>query len=162
SSYTVPALESLMAVYALAAYTLVTRKRYEYLRAMFPRIVDYVRGPGEDGFSSFLLFWPLTYRWGTPDIRRDLLIAQRYSRGDRIESLVGGEQVLKAAILQVDCFIDWHSVLAQSPPQGEREIRQYFESNFSAINNWYNQNFTIENLRNVVPLINNLWEAIVS
>lgn len=162
SSYTVPALESLIALYVLAAYALVTRKRYEYLRTMFPRTIDYVRGPDEDAFSSFLLFWPLTYRWGTPDIRRDLLIAQRYSRGDRIESLLGGEHRLKAAVLQVDCLVDWHSVLAQSAPQGENEIRQYFESNFLGINNWYNQNFTKEDLKNVVPLIKNLWEAIVS
>jgi Schlafen, AlbA_2 len=162
TSYTVPALESLIAVYVFAAYALVTRKRYEYLRTMFPRTVDYVRGPDEDAFSSFFLFWPLTYRWGTPDIRRDLLIADRYARGDRIESLLGGEQRIKAAIMQVDCLIDWHSVLAQPAPEGEPETRKFFESSFPEINNWYTQNFTRESLRNIVPLIKKFWENLLS
>ncbi len=121
-----------------------------------------VEGPYDEDYRSFLLFWPLTYRWGTPDSRREQLVAERYTRGDRIESLMGNARRIKTAILQVDCFIDWHSVLAQQPPQGEPETRKFFETTYPGIYNWYHQNFTIESLTNIVPLVNQIWGSAVS
>lgn len=157
-SYTVPALEALLAIYLLAAYALVTRGKHQYLRSLFPRVVNAVGGPGDDGYRSFLLFWPLTYLWGTPDVRRDLLVAERYGRGDRIEQLMGGASRLKAAVLQVDCLLDWHSVLVQPPPEGELETHNLFEKKYLGINDWYGQNFTWEGLTNIMPLVSKLWD----
>jgi hypothetical protein len=157
-SYTVPALETLLAAYLLTAFALVIRRKYEFLRVLFPRTVQAVRGPYDPDFRGFLLFWPLTYRWGTPDIRRDLLVAERYARGDGIELLFGGGPQIKNAVLQVDCLVDWHAVLGQRPEQGETEIYEFFGSKFAGIDNSYTQNFTKESLTNVVPLIREMWE----
>jgi hypothetical protein len=157
-SYTVPALEALLAIYLLAAYALVTRGKHQYLRSLFPRVVNSVGGPFDNDYRSFLLFWPLTFYWGTPNIRRDLLVVARYARGDRIEELMEGGVRLKAAVLQVDCLCDWHSVLAQEPPEGQPEIHEFFERNYVGVNNWFEQNFTKESLTNISPLVNKLWE----
>jgi hypothetical protein len=161
-SYTVPALEALLAVYVLGSYALVIRERTHYLAALFPRTVKAVGGPDENEPSSFLLFWPLTYRWETPDIRRDMLVVERYARGDRIESLMGNGARIKDAVLQLDCLVDWHAVLAQPPNQGELETNKFFESKYAGINAWYVQNFTRESLRHVAPLAKRLWDGVLS
>jgi hypothetical protein len=161
-SFTVPALEALLAVYVLGSYALVIRERTQYLRALFPRIVKAVGGPDESEPKSFLLFWPLTYEWGTPNIRRDMLVVERYARGDRIESLMGNSARIKEAVLQLDCLVDWHAVLAQRPDQGEPETNKFFESKYAGIDDWYVQNFTIESLRNVAPLARRLWDGLLS
>jgi len=162
TSYTVPALEALLALYVLASYALVVREKTEYLRALFPRLVKAVGGPEENESDSFLLFWPLTYGWGTPNIRRDKLIVERYAHGDRIESLMGNSARLKTAVLQLDCLVDWHAVLAQRPDQGEPETNKFFESKYAGIDTWYVQNFTKESLRYVVRLAKRLWDGLVS
>lgn len=158
-SYTVPALEALMGLYLIAAYALVTRDRHQYLRTMFPRVVTGVRGRSEDDYRGFLIFWPLTFHWGTPNVRRDLLVAQRYSIGDRIEQLMGGASKITQAVLQVDCLVDWHAVLAQRPPEGQVETHAYFETNFPDVDHWFNANFTREDLRNIMPLVIKLWDV---
>lgn len=161
-SYTVPALEALLAVYVLASYALVVRERTQYLSQLFPRIVKAVGGPDENEPNSFLLFWPLTYRWGTPDIRRDMLVVERYAHGDRIESLMGNRARIKEAVLQLDCLVDWHAVLAQPPSQGEPETNGFFNSKYAGISTWFVQNFTKESLRHVAPLAKRLWDELLS
>lgn len=161
-SYTVPALEALLGTYLLSAYALVIRERPEYMGALFPRIVKAVEGPDEhDDSQAFLLFWPLTYRWGTPNVRRDMLMVERYARGDLIESLIGNADRLKQAVLQVDCLVDWHAVLAQRPPTGETETQGFFTSKYAGIDTWYIQNFTKQNLSYVAPLVNRLWNQLL-
>jgi hypothetical protein len=70
---------------------------------------------------------------------------------------MGGASRLKAAVLQVDCLLDWHSVLVQRPPEGELETHNLFERKYPGINDWYGQNFTRESLTNVMPLVSKLW-----
>lgn len=161
-SYTVPALEALLGTYLLCSYALVIRERTFYLRALFPRIVEAVDGPDEPESRSFLLFWPLTYRWRTPDVRRDLLMVERYGSGGRIASLIGGADRLKQAVLQVDCLVDLHAVLAQRPPQGEPETHGFFTSKYAGIDTWYTQNFTKQNLSYIAPLVSRLWNELVA
>jgi hypothetical protein len=161
-SYTVPALEALLGTYLLSSYALVIRERTEYLRSLFPCIVKAVEGPNEPESQSFMLFWPLTYRWRTPNVRRDMLVVERYARGDRIEALMGNADRLKQAVLQVDCLVDWHAVLAQPPPQGEAETHGFFTSKYAGIGTWYTQNFTKQNLEYVAPLVSRLWNQLVA
>ncbi len=160
-SFTVPALEALLGAYLLSSYALVIRERTQYLRSLFPCIVKAVEGPNDES-KSFLLFWPLTYRWRTPDVRRDMLVVERYARGDRIESLMGNADRLKQAILQVDCLVDWHAVLAQRPRQGEPETHAFFTSKYAGIGTWFNQNFTKQNLEYIAPLVSRLWNQLVA
>ena len=161
-SYTVPALEALLGTYLLASYGLVIRERTHYVRALFPRIVKAVDGPDDPEWRGFLLFWPLTYRWGTPNVCRDMLLIERYGRGDLIESLMGNADRLKQAALQVDCLVDWHAVLAQRPPQGEPETHSFFRSKYAGINTWYTQNFTRQNLGYVAPLVSRFWNQLLT
>jgi hypothetical protein len=161
-SFSVPALEALLASYLLAAYALVIRHRYPYLKTLFPRIVRWVDGSYDERGDGFLLFWPLTYRWGTPNVKRHVLITERYGQSDRIESLFGDVARMEAAVLQVDCLVDWHSVLAQRPPHGDTTTHQYFQTAYSGVANLYNQNFTIDSLMNVVPIVSKVWDTINS
>jgi len=161
-SYTVPALEALMSVYLIASYALVIRERTRYLKALFPRNVKAIGGPDDNESNSFLLFWPLTYRWGTPNVRRDILVVERYAHGDRIESLMGNSARIKEAVLQLDCLVDWHSILARGPSQGETETQRFFESKYSGIDDSYTRHFTYENLRYVTPMAKRLWDGLLS
>lgn len=158
-SYTVPALEALLGIYLLSAYALVIRERPHYLRALFPCIVKAVGGPDEYEPQSFLLFWPLTYGWGTPNVRRDIMVVERYARGDRIESLMGNAERIKQAVLQVDCLVDWHDVLAH---QSEPETRRFFESKYANVLTGYVQNFTKQTLTYVAPLVRRLWDQLLA
>jgi hypothetical protein len=160
-SYTVPALEALLGIYLLSSYALVIRERTDYLRALFPCIVNEIGGPDEYEPQSFLLFWPLTYGWGTPNVRRDIMVVERYALGDRIESLMGNAELLKQAVLQVDCLVDWHAVLAH-PNQGEPETRRFFESKYANILTGYVQNFTKQTLTYVAPLVRRLWDQLLA
>jgi hypothetical protein len=161
-SYTVPALEALLGVYLLSSYALVIRERTHYLRALFPSIVKAVGGPDEYEPQSFLLFWPLTYGWGTPNVRRDIMVVERYALGDRIESLMGNAERIKQAVLQVDCLVDWHDVLAHEPNQGEEETHRFFDSKYATVNRWYVQNFTKQTLTYVAPLVRRLWDQLLA
>jgi hypothetical protein len=161
-SYTVPALEALLGIYLLSSYALVIRERTYYLRSLFPCIVKAVSGPDEYEPQSFLLFWPLTYGWGTPNVRRDILVVERYARGDRIESLMGNADRIKQAVLQVDCLVDWHDVLAHGPNQGEEETHRFFDSKYATVNRWYVQNFTKQTLTHVAPLVRRLWDQLLA
>lgn len=161
-SYTVPALEALLGIYLLSSYALVIRERPHYLRALFPCIVKAVGGPDEYEPQNFLLFWPLTYGWRTPNVRRDIMVVERYARGDRIESLMGNAERIKQAVLQVDCLVDWHAVLAQPASQGEPETHGFFTSKYANVNRWYVQNFTKQTLTYVAPLVRRLWDQLLA
>jgi hypothetical protein len=66
-SHTVPALESLVALYVVGAY-LTKRGRFQYLRSLF-RADVYRAGPrtGEQEKKTLMVFWPLGEGCGEPD-----------------------------------------------------------------------------------------------
>lgn len=112
-SHTVPALESLIAAYLLAGYELSKRNDTTYTKMLFPRVVKPVTQPYEEWIKNGLyLFWPVTWSSGTPNRPRDLMVLDRYGKGDRVEELVGGKKAIRKAVLQLDCLVDWHSYMS--------------------------------------------------
>lgn len=159
TSFTVPALESLLATYFLAGYELSNRNQNVYMRHLLMKIVPEIRGTDDAPSKDFFMFWPVTMNWGYPDRRRDLLVSERFSIGDRLEKLAGGKKSIKAASLQIECLIDWHSFLSFQG-QGEPETVRFYQENYSGISTSFWPNFMKEPYELINPLIDKLWEAI--
>jgi hypothetical protein len=159
NSFSVPALESLIATYFLAGYELNRRNKNLYSRHLLTKIVGYVKA--QEGISSkdFFMFWPITTGWGYPNRRRDLLVTERYSNADNIGKLAGGEKCIKESSLQIECLIDWHSFLSFQE-QGEPETIRFYQEFYSGISTSFRPHFIKEPYEQIVPLIDKLWEAI--
>ncbi len=159
NSFSVPALESLIAAYFLGGYELSNRNENIYVRHLFTKIVTEIRGADDTPSKDFFMFWPVTRNWGYPNRRRDLLVSERFSIADRLEKLAGGKKGIKAASLQIECLIDWHSFLSFQG-QGEPETIQFYQKFYSGISTSFWPNFRTESYEQILPLINKLWEAI--
>jgi len=159
ASHTVPALESLLSSYLLAGYELSRRNSNTYMGSFLSRVVRSVGDPDENRGQKFYMFWPVTSGWSAPNVRRDLMVIERYGKGDRIERLLGGKGRIKAAVLQVDCLVDWHSFLSFAE-RGEPETVQYYQQSFAAVSKTFHPNFTFEHFKHILPLINQLWTVI--
>ena len=159
ASYTVPAWESLIAAYLMAGYELGRRNSSTYLATLFPRRVKYILGGYDEEPEAFYLFWPVTHRWGGPNRQRDLLVLDRYGRGDRIEAIAGGKEAMRIGVLQFDCLVDFHSVMSFSG-QGEPETADYFDAVYPNVNTTFYPHFTHEHLQLVLPLVDKLWSAL--
>ncbi len=145
TGYTVPAFESLITAYLLGGDELSRRNSSAYFTALFPRSVQYIKGAYDESHESFYLFWPVTYGWGGPNRQRDLLVIERYGRGDRIEAIAGGKEAMRIGVLQFDCLVDFHSVLSFRG-QGEPETVKYFDTAYPKVSTTFYPNFTHENL----------------
>lgn len=159
TSFTVPALESLIAVYFLAGYELSNRNQNTYMRRLLMKVVSEIRGTGETLSKDFLMFWPITMGWGYPDRRRDLLVSERFCIADKLEKLAGGKKSIKAASLQLECLIEWHSFLSFER-MGETETIRFYQETYSGISTFFSPNFIKESYWQILPMINKLWEAI--
>jgi hypothetical protein len=159
AGYTVPAFESLIAAYLMAGYELGRRNSSTYLTTLFPRQVKYIQGAYDAEHEAFYLFWPVTYGWGGPNRQRDLLVLERYGKGDRIEVIAGGKEAIRNGVLQFDCLVDFHSFMSLSG-QGEPETVSYFDTAYPNVSTTFYPNFTHESLQIVTPLVNKIWSAL--
>jgi hypothetical protein len=160
TSHTIPALESLIAAHLLGSYELNKKDGTKYLSTFFPRIVKPATGPHDEWVRlGFYIFWPVTTMWGFPNRRRDLLVVDRYGRGDRIEGIFGGKERMKTAALQLDCLIDWHSFMSFQH-YGEPETIKYFETTYPDVINVYHQRYYLEPFNYIMPLVDKLWRVI--
>lgn len=161
-SHTIPALESLIAANLLGSYDLSKRDSIKYLSTFFPRVVAPATGPYDRWVRlGFYLFWPITTMWGFPNKRRDLLIVDRYGRGDRIEGILGGKERMKTAALQLDCLVDWHSFMSFRG-YGEPETVAYFSEIYPDVINEYHQRYYLEHFNYIMPFVEKLWRVILS
>lgn len=161
ASYTVPAYESLIAAYLMAGYELNRRNNSTYFATLFPRRVKYIMGAYDEEYEAFYLFWPVTHRWGGPNRQRDLLVLERYGKGDRIEAIIGGKEAMRFAVLQFDCLVEFHSFMSVSGREnGEPETVAYFDQTYPNVATNFHPNFTHENLQIVMPLVEKLWSAL--
>jgi hypothetical protein len=161
-SHTVPALESLIAAHLLGSYDLSKKDSTKYLSTFFPRVVKPATGPYDEWIRpGFYLFWPITTMWGFPNRRRDLLVVDRYGRGDRIEGILGGKERMKTAALQLDCLIDWHSFMSFRQ-YGEPETVTYFSETYPNVFTEYHQRYYLEHFSYIMPLVEKLWRFLQS
>jgi hypothetical protein len=160
ASHGVPAMESLLVAYLLGGYELSKRKSTTYTAALFPRIVDFVSDPFSNSSKCFFLFWPIDDKYWQPNRQRDLLVLDRFGKDERIRSIVGDDEVIKGAVLQLDCLVDWHSFMSDKRIK-ETETVKFFDETFPQVATWFIPNYTHESFpRYIGPLINRLWQAI--
>lgn len=159
TSFSVPAVEALTAAYLLAGYELSKRNTNSYLPAFLNRVVKTVRGPYEQPDDGLFMFWRVTAHWGSPNITRFQMALERYGRGDRIEKILGGKKGIKAAIIQTDCLVDWHSFLSFQG-QGEPETVQFYERWLPTVRTDFHPNFTFERYEFILPMVQKLWSSI--
>ncbi len=159
ASHTVPALESLLSAYLLAGYELSRRGSNAYTGSLLNRVVGFVGDPHENWGQKLYMFWPVTSGWGVPNLRRDQIVVERYGKADRIERLSGGKNGMKAAVLQVDCLVDWHSFLS-FPESEEPETIQYYQQSLPNVGTDFHPNYIFERFNLLLPLVNQLWSAI--
>lgn len=158
-SFSVPALESLIAAYLLSGYELSKREGASYMRANLNRIVKELRGPGDSEDDNLYMFWPVTTSWGAPHLTRYQMAIERYANGDRIEKLLGRKEGIKAATIQIDCLIDWHSFLGFEG-YGEPETVKFYRTCYPQISTYFHPNYTFERYEYILPVINKLWATI--
>jgi len=159
-SHTVPAVESLLAAYLLGGYEVSKRNDTVYTKTLFPRIVTPVTPPYEEWVKNGLyLWWPLTRFCGTPNRQRDLMVLDRYGKGDRIEELVGGKKAIRKAALQLDFLVDWHSFMSLKG-MGEPATIRYFEVELSSVITQFRPHYPYEQVDQVMPLIEKIWASL--
>jgi hypothetical protein len=158
ANHTVPASEALIATYLVGGYELSRKKSATYTARFFPRVVDLVGDP-YNHFDAFYLFWPIHSAFWQPNRQRDLLALDRYGSDSGVAAIIGGEEAIRTAILQMDCLVAWHSFISQNQSR-ETETVRFFSDTFPAVSTMFVSNFTHEQLGMISPFIEQLWQSI--
>jgi hypothetical protein len=78
-------------------------------------------------------------------------------RGGRIDALFEGEEGLREAFLQADCFVEWHSNLSMSEAglhrAGTSETVAFFKSAYPGLHFQYNASSICRTYSYVIPLL---------
>src|SRR2546422_1589482 len=121
-------LQNLLSTYVIGAYALTTDDGLSHLQVFFSRPLAVVLGPrqADEAYKKPMLFWPIEFGWGYPDKFRYDLAIDRYGHSERVKSLFGGTESIKAALLQLDCYVEWNSFLYVQPPVLP-EIKEYMQ-----------------------------------
>jgi hypothetical protein len=157
NSSSVPALETLISSFVIAGYAVCNRKRIEYARAFFPRIVKSVAGRGEKSQKTFFLFWKISISGGYPDRQRQLLVLDRYGQCGEILKVLGGGYGLKSIICQFDIMIDFHSYIGIRET-GIPATVDYYSRHYPGVGVEYPPNYIFESYDLVMSVIENIWE----
>lgn len=159
----VPALEAYFAAFALLGFTLRVTQDVRYAWILFPRIVTFAAFGRTETQDEALLFWHYSDEEG-PHAWIDDLIASRMPRGGRIDRLFEGEAGLREAIVQADCFIEWHSNLSQKgdriAPFGSLETIEFFQTFFPKLNFPYRAVCLFRSFRLVIPLLEKVHKSL--
>lgn len=154
----VPTLEALISAHVLIGYEIKSKSDVKYGSILSLRTVNFKSSNSylRDEGKVFFLFYPFYLQ--TIDRRLDLLVAERYAIGGRIEEYFGSESTLKSAILQTLAAIDWVSFLSIKNLTGEESLAAYFRKHYPEISTYYPPIYTRESLNTIVPFVKKIWD----
>jgi serine/threonine protein kinase len=162
-SESIPALEAYFAAFALLGFTLRVSPDVRYAGVLFPQVVTFAPFGKTEPYDVALLFWAYDLD-ESPDQDIDNLIASRMPQGGRIESLFEGKEGLQEAIVQADCYVEWHSNLSQSgdihTPYGSPETVNFFRTFLPNLSFHYLSICRSRPTRLVMPLLRKIHQSL--
>jgi hypothetical protein len=161
-SRTVPALESLVALYLIGGY-IVKRGRLQFFRSLFrPEVFSVGPRLTDQQHKAPMVFWPFARGTGEPDELwnwggRIAYCASRIQKDTAYLTIFGSEKSAVESLCQLELYLEMNSYVAFS---GDETFTKYIAAKFPNINFQFYPVLTAYSLENIRSAATSLFEDI--